>query len=197
MKVPSDREIGPVERALDLAGLFFSPASDIGLLSVARSEAVPDPFRRLLDHSNHMTSSMESFHGCRVDLRIVNRHTEPAYAREIMLHRTDGSPVQYGIVRMRFDSVDNDLKQQILKGMTPLGTLLIQADVLRHIDDVQILECFPGKRLAGLFCAHENLRTFGRVAQIILHGKPAIELLEIVVPQSIPTSTVVVKDLQS
>ena len=38
---------------------------------------VPEPYRRLLVHGNDMTPTLERFHGERIVLQLIHRHTQP------------------------------------------------------------------------------------------------------------------------
>jgi hypothetical protein len=158
---------------------------------------VPQPYRGLLDHSSHMTVAMERFHGGPVALRVVatadGTAADPtAYSREILLIGPAGTVVQHGIVRLDLRHVNDDVAAAIRAARVPLGRILIDAGLLRDVQRVQLLEVSPGPHLAALFAGAarsgpiENAqpvgRTFGRVAEISLAGRPAVELLEIVAP---------------
>jgi hypothetical protein len=65
----------------------------------------------------------------------------------------------------------------------PLGRILIDAGLLRDVHDVALLEIEPGPHLRRLFGTAAP--THGRVATIDLDGVPAVELLEIVAPDSL------------
>ena len=63
----------------------------------------------------------------------------------------------------------------------PIGRVLIDAGMLRDVHDVGLVEVVPGAGLAGLLEMDDRRRcTYGRVAEISLAGRPALELLEIV-----------------
>jgi chorismate-pyruvate lyase len=153
--------------------------------------AVPDVPRRLLDHRSHMTVAMERFHGGPVALRVVAERPAAAgsgdrYAREILLVRGDGMVVQHGIVRIDLRSVDPRTAREIRDGRRPLGRILIDAGILREVHAVALLEIAPGPHLVGLFGGAKAyaMPVYGRVADILLNGRPAVELLEIVAPQA-------------
>ena len=195
---PSD----PVDRARGLAGIFCSPVERFGLFRSVPAERVPDPFRGLLDHHSHMTVAMERFHGGRVGLRIasvVDGHpagtdagTHATYAREILLLGPGEQVVQHGIVRINLTDVGPGVAAAIRAGRIPLGRILIDAGLLRDVQRVGLLEVLPGPHLAGLFgldgaagpASVGGHVTFGRVAEIVLDGRPAVELLEIVAPHA-------------
>lgn len=147
---------------------------------------VPEPFRALLNHASHMTVAMERHHGGPVSLRVVQvADAAPdgrGYAREILLSRGDGVVVQYGIVRLDLSLIDGATAEAIRAAEVPLGRLLIEAGLLREVHDVSLLEVAPGPGLGRLFGGDGAARTFGRVAEISISGRPAIELLEIAAP---------------
>ena len=193
-----------VERARGLAGLFCSPVERFGLFRSVRAECVPEPFRGLLDHHSHMTVAMERFHGTAVGLRIaavldgsaaagIGDGTPAGYAREILLLGPGGRVVQHGIVRIDLTAVGPGVAAAIRAGQTPLGRILIDAGLLREVQRVELLEVQPGPHLAGLFggdaaagaASAGGRATFGRVAEISLNGRAAVELLETVAPQGV------------
>ena len=189
----------PVQRAQRLVRLFYPQADNFGGLQAVPSASMPEPYRGLLDHRSHMTVAMEGFHGAPVSLRVVASKAGPAgaagcrgwYGREILLLRPDGCVVQYGIVRIDLDQVDDASAAAIRAAEIPLGRILIQANLLRDVHDVQLLEIEPGPRLQQLFAGAAvstgfQGHTFGRVAEISLGGQPAVELLEIAAPGLLP-----------
>ncbi|NDC63760.1 MAG: hypothetical protein EBZ59_07225 [Planctomycetia bacterium] len=184
-------------RARRLAGLFCSPVERFGVFRGVRGEDVPEPFRGLLDHHSHMTVAMERFHGGPLGLRIAAVHdgSGPAaagpggdgrYSREILLIAPSGRIVQHGIVRLDLGCVDPGVAAVIRAGERPLGRILIDAGLLRHVQRVNLLHVQPGPHLAGLLGLDDGTArprvTYGRVAEISLAGRPAMELLEIVAP---------------
>lgn len=184
MKVAAEDE-DAVARAESLVQLFYqSPASVAALTSVS-ADAVPQPYRGLLDHRSHMTAAMERYHGGPVSLRVV-AHDGPRtaadgrewYAREILLSNEAGEVVQYGIVRIDLSSLSAADAARVRNASVPLGRILMAAGVLCDVRDVALVAVHPGDELCRLI---GDRATFGRVALIRVDGSPAIELLEIVV----------------
>jgi hypothetical protein len=182
----------PVDRALALIRLFCT-AVEFGELRAVAAADVPQPARQLLDHRSHMTVAMERFHGGPVQLRIVGRAVDQVagadaawYAREILLESPPGRVVQHGIVRIDLRSVAPGTAREIRDGRRPLGRILIEAGILREVHAVALLEITPGPHLQGLFGpeAAPARAVYGRVADILLNGRPAVELLEIVAPHA-------------
>lgn len=191
-------------RAQRLIAAFCSPVESFASLRAVSPAEIPEPYRCLLDHRSHMTVAMERFCGGPVGLEIIAEvrpeHADrigrgkPAgdrgwYAREILLTDSLGLRVQHGIVEIDLDCVDAGTAGAILAGLQPLGRILIAANLLRDVHDVGLLELVAGPRLRSVFrCERDGaaLRTFGRVAQISLDGRPAVNLLEIAAPGFLP-----------
>ncbi len=95
---------------------------------------------------------------------------------------TRRSVVQYGIVRFNFRYVTDAVRDEIIAGQTPLGRVLINHNVLRHIDLGAILEITAGPRLATHFGMPVGGVTYGRMATIFCNRQPAVDLLEISAP---------------
>jgi hypothetical protein len=141
-----------------------------------------------------MTVAMERFHGGDVRLRVVatvgdgavNQPPSVGYAREILLENRAGKIVQYGIVRIDLTSLDAATAREIREARRPLGRILIEAGVLREVRSVALLEVAPGPHLQEILWpegdANRATPLHGRVADIRLNGRLAVELLEIVVP---------------
>ena len=58
--------------ALDhLAGLFYSDLAELGSFEEVLVESVPEPYRTLLAHHDHMTVSVEAYHGSSVAVEVL------------------------------------------------------------------------------------------------------------------------------
>ncbi|WP_164100654.1 hypothetical protein [Candidatus Laterigemmans baculatus] len=183
----------PTVDLMELITLFYPAPSELGdFQACLEPVTVPEPHRRLLDHEEHMTVTVEAFHGSPVDVRVARTHysREAAtsgnwYAREITLHRqSDGRPVQYGIVRLNIDLLDPIVWEEIEAQETPLGRVLIRHHVLREVALCGLWRVEAGEPLAELLEMPAGGVTFGRTARIFCDRLPAIELLEIVAPGS-------------
>ncbi|MFN8708605.1 MAG: hypothetical protein ACK526_08200 [Planctomyces sp.] len=150
---------------------------------VAR-EATPEPYHRLLVHEHHMTVTMEAYHDCSVDVEVVeSRFENDLYLRKILLrnHATN-DVVQFGLVRFNFDYVTAAVKAEILAEKTPLGRVLIQHNVFRHIDLGAIVRFTAAEGLCRYLPMTVGQQTYGRLATIFCNGNPAVDLLEISSP---------------
>lgn len=148
------------------------------------SALTPEPYKTMLVHDHHMTVAMETYHRSTVDVKVLDHRLEGNdYTRKILLlkHATD-VPVQFGIVRFRLDYVTEAVRNEIIAGKTPLGRILINHNVLRHIDLGAILEITAGPALAGYLQMPVGAVTYGRLATIFCNRQPAVDLLEISAP---------------
>jgi chorismate-pyruvate lyase len=172
--------------ALDhLAGLFYANLNDLGSFEEVLAEAVPQPYRRLLAHHEHMTVSVEQHHGCKVDVEVLKTQTDgDYYSRKIVLHRqSDRAPVLFGIPRINLRLLADDVRQEIVGQTTPLGRVLIEHNIMREVQLASLYRVGVGPDLRKLLRAGAGGTTYGRTAFIYLDGYIAIELLEIVSPE--------------
>ncbi|MCY2962564.1 MAG: hypothetical protein NT069_02755 [Planctomycetota bacterium] len=148
------------------------------------SSQTPEPYKQLLVHDRHMTITMEKYYKTPVRVRVLARRQEGnSYLRHIVLERCDtGAVVQFGIVRFDFSYVTDAVRDEILAEQTPLGRILINYNVLRHIDLGAIVKIQPGEALQRLFGCPADCVVYGRLATIFCNQKPAVDLLEVAAP---------------
>lgn len=151
--------------------------------------SLPTLYRDLLAHDAHMTVAMERQHGCAVDVKVLEQRLDGAlYCRKILLLKTGTEEVvQFGIVRFHLQYVTDAVRADILSGETPLGRILIQQNVLRHVDLGALLRITPGESLLRYFgsdSANDGSADvlYGRLATIFCDQKSAVDLLEISAP---------------
>jgi chorismate-pyruvate lyase len=170
--------------AESLVGIYYEESRDLATFQYVPAVEVPQPYRDLLAHENHMTVTVEGFHRDTVDVEVLRDEFQGSvYHREILLrtHHT-GVVVQYGIVRLFPRFLPEQPLQEILARQKPLGRVLIEHDVLRHIELFDLLQIRCGKVLADFFSVPIGTKTYGRTAILHCNNEPAIELLEIVRP---------------
>lgn len=148
------------------------------------SSLTPEPYKKMLVHEHHMTVTMESYHGTSVDVRVLDQKLEnDLYSRKILLLKSGTEDVvQFGIVRFNFQYVTLEVRNQILSGEIPLGRVLINHNVLRHIDLGAIVKLTAGPGLARHLQMEERATTYGRLATIFCNHRPAVDLLEVSAP---------------
>ena len=169
-----------------LVGLFYANSAELGHFEEIEPAELPPHYRRMLAHQNHMTVTVEAFHGSRVDVDVLASQLQGDryYSRKILLRRhSDGAVVQFGIVRLDFDFVSPQVRAQVESRQTPLGRILIENNVLREVRLFKLWKVTPGAELRALFSMAPGGVTYGRTAIIDCDGAPAVELLEIVTPE--------------
>jgi chorismate-pyruvate lyase len=168
-----------------LARLFYPSLAALGRFDEVSAEQMPPHYARLLNHEHHMTVTVEEFHGCPVDVQVLDRHrTADHYARKILLVRqSDRTVVQYGIMRVHWRYLDPAVRVAVEEESTPLGRILIEHDVMRSIHLRSLWRVSPGVELCHFFGLPPDSVTYGRTALIRCDEEPAIELLEIVAPK--------------
>jgi chorismate-pyruvate lyase len=154
-------------------------------------EEMPSASRQLLVHQKHMTRTLNSHYGKPVDVHVLERHHDgDLYSRKIFLTpREADTIVEYGLVRMDFRYMPHSVRDAILQEHAPLGSILINHNILRRIQPRWYLKFPKASTILTWFDCHPNEDLYGRLATIYCNGEPAIELVEIVtaVPAN-PTS---------
>lgn len=167
-----------------LIGLFYPQGEEFGTPTKVKAEQIPEVYRQLLSHEHHMTVTVESQYGEMVDVQVLeSMHVANYYSRKILLTKqSDRSVVQFGIVRLNFACLANDVQQEIIGEETPLGRILIERNVLRSVELSELWKIAAGSDLAELFGVTTGTEVWGRTGWIHCNGEPAIELLEVVAP---------------
>jgi len=170
-----------------LAGLLelFGETDLASAFQTVSPADVPAPYRAQLVHEHHMTIAMQTHHGEPVDVEVVTeRRGDTTYARRSLLRlRSNGRVVQHCTVRIHLPSCSDPVREAILAGRTPLGTILVEHNVMRRIVPLAYLLVQGAASIAESFRAAPRTPLYGRVATIHCDGNPAIEVLEIVAPE--------------
>jgi hypothetical protein len=176
--------VNPLAELNTLTGLFPDAERLIAKAEHIPSSLTPEPYKSMLVHEHHMTVTMENFHHAPVEVKVLDRLiTAKRYCRKILLVKegTD-EVVQFGIVRFNFEFVTSAVEEEIRSESIPLGRVLINHNVLRHIDLGAILRITTGPALAQMFDCQPETITYGRMATIFCNHQPAVDLLEISAP---------------
>jgi hypothetical protein len=176
--------MNPLGELDKLLRMFGDEARLLAAVDHLPAGLVPEPYRELLAHDHHMTVAMERFHGAKMAVEVLARsRAGEIYRRKILLRRFDtGAVVQFGLVHFDFRYVTDMVRSDLLAEQIPLGQVLINHNVLRHIDLGAVLRIECGPELAHHFACPVGTVTFGRMATIFCDRKPAVDLLEISAP---------------
>jgi chorismate-pyruvate lyase len=165
-----------------LATLFYNSLDDLGRFESVLVDALPDDYRTLLAHHDHMTVALEAFHNSLVDVRaIAEWQDETSYARCSLLSRqTDGAVVQFGIMRIWLADLPASAQEEIASKKSPLGRVLIEHNLLREVELITLWQIEPGSMLRQHLQVNGKAPLYGRTAQILVDERPTVQLLEIV-----------------
>ncbi len=169
----------------NVLGQFPDDRIAAGQIEVLEGGALAGAYRELLDHTHHMTVTLEERYGAPVHLEVLKvHHSGNSYSRKLILRAGKHGPVVLaGIMRFRLECVGQEVSEEILAAEIPLGRILIEHQVLRKIETVAFLR-FPLENSFGklLDAAGKESFTYGRLAIIFCDGEPAVELLELIPP---------------
>ena len=90
------------------------------------AEDLPEPAKRLLVHSNDMTSTLAAFHESPLRVEILQRRCQDdLYLREVFLRTiATNAVVEYGVIAIALEEFTPPQQEAIQAGQAPLGGLL-------------------------------------------------------------------------
>jgi chorismate-pyruvate lyase len=165
---------------------FFPNLTDLGEFARVEVAEMPPDYQRLLAHDEHMTVTVEEFHGSVVDVRVLQQYREDdVYSRcSLLVCRSTGRAVQLGVMRINLHGLSAGVRDEIESCKTPLGRILIRHNVLRRVELQRLWRIAPGPQLRANLALPSGPGDagpiYGRSAGILVEGRAAVELLEIV-----------------
>ena len=165
-----------------LIELFYPSRDGLGKFFPIEANELPDQYRSLLAHHDHMTVTLEAWHNSLVEIRVLEERCDrERYARSIVLVRQrDGVTVQFGIMQINLAGLPDIVRLEIESQALPLGRIMIRHHLMREVELCQLWRIQPGKQLQHHMHCSDDDQLFGRTAQILVEGEPVVELLEIV-----------------
>jgi hypothetical protein len=165
-----------------LAELFYPSLDALGQFEPVAVDDLPDGYRSLLAHRDHMTVALEAWHNSLVDLNAIDEWRDDAsYARASVLRRqTDGEAIQFGIMRIWLSDLPPAAQEEITGKKHPLGRVLIRHNLLREVEVLTLWRITPGPVLCEHLPVVGRTEIFGRSAQILVDERPTVQVLEIV-----------------
>lgn len=167
-----------------LASLFYDDLAQLGRFEPVSVSEMPEPYRRLLAHNDHMTVTLEENAGSPVDVRVIAEwRDEASYARNSLLARhSDGVVLQFGVMRIWLADLPNAARDEIAVKREPLGRVLINHNLLREVELITLWRIVPGPALQQHLPLASGQAVYGRSAQILVDERPTVQMLEIVAP---------------
>ncbi|MCH2114076.1 MAG: hypothetical protein MK171_04095 [Pirellulales bacterium] len=167
---------------VQITNLFYSSLAELGRFHAIEATDLPEAYQALLAHHDHMTVTVEAWHNSMVDVHVLAEHRDgDSYARKIVLAlQRDHHVVQFGIMRIDLKGLPEVVRLEIESQALPLGRIMIRHHLMREVELVQLFRVAPGSELRTHLRLEEDAHIYGRTARILVAGKPAVELLEIV-----------------
>lgn len=155
------------------------------LVREMRGREVPQPYCALLVHSSDMTPTLERFYCQRMGIKVLSRELQPsAYLREVILTRAnDGSPVEYGVIRICLDHLPAQAARRVLEEQAPFGNIL-QTEGLAHLSWPQaFFRVESDAHMRGVLRLEQAEVLYGR-RNVLLDGSRRLlaEVIEILSP---------------
>ena len=166
----------------ELCGVFPQFSLENGAFSEVRPEQIPEPYRRLLVHDQHMTAVLGAYHDSPLDLYVLRVHQDNEYySRKIFLTpRYSAVATELGVARVSLRSLQETTRLAILQGQRPLGIVLMRHEWSRRIEPRWYLRLHTGSSILRWYGYDTQGPFYGRIGTIYCGGEAAIELLEIV-----------------
>jgi chorismate-pyruvate lyase len=163
------------------AGFKACPEMESACVEVA-PEQMPEAYRRLLVHENHMTATLQEHFRSRLDLYVLEHRDEgDLYSRRIYLARPKSTDaVELGVVRLDLRCIPEPARSEILARRAPLGAILMRHNIRRRVEPRWFLVFPAGSAVLRWFGLTRQGPFYGRLATIYCDDEPAIEVLEIV-----------------
>ncbi len=186
--------IGPPEQQAHpwatLLELFYSRA---GLphprLERLEGDEMPQPYRKLLVHSQDLTPTLEAFYRHTLALTVLSRRREETgYLRAVVLRLAgSGKRVAYGVIRIALEHLPPKSAMRVLEDQIPFGSIL-QRDAIAHLSWPQaFFSAEPDAHLQDVLQFSEPCRLYGR-RNVLLDGSRRLlaEVIEVLAPAPRP-----------
>jgi len=148
-------------------------------------DAVPEPYKSLLVHSNDMTPTLEAFHKADIHLEILSRERRgDFYFREVVLRLNDSEQaVEFGAIKIYVARFPEEAQDLILQEHVPLGRVLKECGVRHRTEAKAFLRVESDALIGQAFDLDKPTELYGRKAVISdVQGRPLSEIVEILPP---------------
>jgi hypothetical protein len=169
----------PLDAFYARSGLALPP------LEAIDGEAMPEPYKSLLVHERDMTSTLENFHGKRVQLRLISRQTSDSdYFREVLLVlENGGEPVEFGAIHIHLNCFQPAVRALILEERLPLGRILNDNGIAYTSQPKAFLRLASDRTIDRLLTLRGAHILFGRRNTLCDSGGQSLaEIVEILPP---------------
>jgi hypothetical protein len=161
------------------------PGDPVARVEVIAPEDMPQPYRRLLVHTSDMTSTLTDYYGEPIALTVLDRVVRSGWlARRSLLEVTrTGQPIEFGVIRIHLDILDEPVRSQVLEGHVPLGGLLNDHAIGYRSCPGGFLRVHSSGAIQRAFGLDRPARLYGRCNCLSdLAGRTIAEVVEILPP---------------
>ncbi len=148
-------------------------------------DAIPEPYRGLLVHTNDMTPTLEGFHKSQIHLEILRSEQRGGfYFRQVVLRLNhDEKPVEFGVNKIFLGLFPEEAQELIRLEQVPLGRILKECNVRHQTEAKAFLQVEPDEIILNAFEMESPTTLYGRKAVISdLTGRTLSEIVEILPP---------------
>ncbi|MCC6765553.1 MAG: hypothetical protein IT293_12910 [Deltaproteobacteria bacterium] len=169
-----------------LAGFYAAAGCALPAAEAIADGDVPSEQRALLRAPEPLTPRLETRHGARLALRVLERRrVGDRYARRVVLARADGVPVAMGAIAMDLARLDARTRAAVLAEDVPFGHIL--GDAIAEPDALLRVACDASIAAALELEAGAPGWLYGRRRTIRdAAGAPIASVVEILAPESPP-----------
>ncbi|AWJ82341.1 hypothetical protein TSH58p_02085 (plasmid) [Azospirillum sp. TSH58] len=140
-------------------------------LSTLPADAVPAPYRALLDHDRGMTAVLSERWGEAVGVRVLRQRAESdgtALLRDIVLTvGPDALPVELASIRIALDGFSPAFAEQLREGTEPFGRLLARNGVVFSVEVLGLLAAPPADVWAAEGRVPGGATLYGRIGRLV------------------------------
>jgi len=154
-------------------------------IEIVQGHELPQPYRRLLDHAQDMTSTLENFHGDKIHLKLLKKRlSEDCFFREVaLILNNSGKVVEFGAIRIYLNRFAETPRQLIMEGRLPLGRIIQDHGVKFSSHPKAFLKVESDLFINGIFGLKNSTVLYGRQNRLIDPGNhPLAEIVEILPP---------------
>jgi len=169
----------PLDEFYERNGMSLPP------LDAVDGASVPEPYKSLLVHERDMTSTLETFHGGPVALRVLGREQRgDVYYREVVLVvEASQKPVEFGAIKIHLNRFPESARHKVLQEHWPLGRILREEGMEFESRPRGYLRLASDHLIAGLLKLHGAVLLYGRRNTLFNpEGDPLAEIVEILPP---------------
>lgn len=147
--------------------------------------AMPEPAKRLLVHTQDMTSTLATFHESPLRVEILQQQQlDGLYLREVFLRTiSTGARVEYGVIAVALEQFTPPQQEAITGGCAPLGALLHHFKIPFTSAPIGFFSVTGDRLAATPLAAPPGTTCFGRLNCLAkTTGEPLAWILEILPP---------------